>query len=72
MAAAKQKKVRAKTKKNGIGKIDLEKFREGLSESGKVLFDIAMSVPEEELMSLDEVRAEIARRRGGIVVLNKR
>ncbi len=48
-------------------KIDLQKFREELSETGKELFDLAMSVPEEDLMSQDEILEEIARRRGGIV-----
>lgn len=46
---------------------DLRKFREELSETGKELFDLAMSVPEEYLMSQDEILEEIARRRGGIV-----
>ena len=48
-------------------KIDLQKFREELSETGKEFFDLAMSVPEEDLMSQDEILEEIARRRGGIV-----
>lgn len=71
MAIAKKKRSSAKLRKNGAGAIDLAKFREELSEDGKILFDIAMSVPEEELMSLDEILAEIARRRGGIVIINK-
>lgn len=71
MAVAKKKKAPAKVKKNGSGKLDLEKFRAELDEVGQRLFDIAMSVPPEDLMSDDEIRAEIARRRGGIVVIRK-
>ncbi len=49
--------------------LDLEKFRAELDEVGPELFDIAMSIPKEDLLSDDEIRAEIAWRRGGIVIL---
>jgi hypothetical protein len=71
MAVAKKKHAPAKARKNGAGAVDLEKFRAELSEEGKILFDLAMSVPEEELMSTEEILAEIARRRGGLVIINK-
>jgi hypothetical protein len=72
MAVAKKKKAPAKSRKNGAGAIDLEKFRAELDPVGQELFDIAMSIPEEELMSTEEIRAEIARRRGGIVIIQKK
>ncbi|HMV50330.1 MAG TPA: hypothetical protein PLD20_12885 [Blastocatellia bacterium] len=57
---------------NDVSAMDLQTFREGLSEIDKELFDIAISVPKEELMSTDEILAEIARRRGGIVHIEPR
>lgn len=65
MATTKTKKSQT-ISQNGAGEIDLQKFRAELSETGQELFDIAMSIPEEELMSTDEILEEIARRRGGI------
>lgn len=69
--AAKKKRALAKRKTNGASAIDLGKFRAELDPVGQELFDIAMSVPEEERMSEEEIRAELARRRGGVVIFNQ-
>ena len=71
MAVAKAKKAAKKAGQNGSRTIDLDRFRAGLSEEGQVLFDLAMSIPRKELMSDEEFRIEMARRRGGIVLLEK-
>lgn len=66
MAAPKKKSRPVVIPLSAAEKADLVKFRESLDEVGRKLFDIAMSVPQEELMSTDEILAEIAWRRGDI------
>ncbi len=54
-------------RRNGVNELDPEQVFQDLDEVGKELFIISLGTPDrpEDLLSAEEITAEIARRRGG-------